>query len=134
MTAAVSAVSALPGVRTQLVALQRSIIGAGGIVVEGRDIGTVVCPDATVKIFLTANPGVRATRRFVEVDDPRGSVDAVEADLARRDRLDSSRKLSPLTPAADAIPIDSTAMDAAAVIATVLDIVAARSQAHPTPR
>jgi cytidylate kinase len=134
VTAAVSAVSAIPRVRTQLVAMQRSIIGGGGIVVEGRDIGTVVCPDADVKIFLTANPAVRATRRFVEDDDPEVDVDAVEADLARRDRLDTSRTDSPLVAAADAIAIDSTSMDAASVIAAVLDIVTARVHARSTPR
>ena len=134
VTASVSAVSAMPRVRTQLVAMQRSIIGRGGIVVEGRDIGTVVCPDADVKIFLTANPAVRATRRFAEDDDPEVGVDAVEADLARRDRLDASRTVSPLAAADDAIAIDSTSMDAASVIGAVLDIVAARAEAQSTPR
>jgi len=128
VTASVSAVSAIPRVRTQLVAMQRSIIGEGGIVVEGRDIGTVVCPNADVKIFLTANPAVRATRRFAEDDDPEVDVDAVKADLARRDRLDSSRVVSPLAAAQDAVLIDSTSMDAGAVIAAVLDIVAARTE------
>ncbi|HEY8728956.1 MAG TPA: (d)CMP kinase [Acidothermaceae bacterium] len=134
VTSSVSAVSAMPRVRTQLVAMQRSIIGRGGIVVEGRDIGTVVCPDADVKIFLTANSSVRATRRFVEHDDPAAGVDAVEADLARRDGLDANRTVSPLVAAADAIAIDSTSMDAASVIAVVLDIVAARAEARSTPR
>ncbi len=134
VTASVSAVSAIPRVRTQLVAMQRSIIGSGGIVVEGRDIGTVVCPDADVKIFLTANPAVRATRRLAEDDDSELNEDAVKADLARRDRLDSSRAVSPLAAALDAVPIDSTSMDVGAVIAAVLDIVAARTEAPSTKR
>jgi cytidylate kinase len=134
VTASVSAVSAFPPVRTQLVALQQSIIGAGGIVVEGRDIGTVVCPTAPVKIYLTANPAVRATRRYAEDSDPNLDVSIVEASLARRDHLDSSRAVSPLSAAPDAIAIDSTSMDIAAVINAVLDVVAARTQSPSTPQ
>jgi CMP/dCMP kinase len=134
VTAAVSAVSAVPAVRTQLVALQQSIIGAGGIVVEGRDIGTVVCPTAPVKIFLTANAAVRATRRYAEGDEPNLDIATIEASLARRDHLDSSRAVSPLTAASDAVAIDSTGMDAAAVISAVLDVVAARTSSSSTPQ
>jgi len=140
VTGAVSAVSAIPDVRERMVALQRSIIGAGGIVVEGRDIGTVVCPDAPVKIFLTASSDARATRRWADAVEaveaveaaaaPR-DVEAVKADLARRDQLDSTRITSPLTRAADAISLDSTAMDAAAVIAAVLEVVAERTGTAP---
>jgi CMP/dCMP kinase len=136
VTAAVSTVSAVPEVRQRMVAFQRSVIGAGGIVVEGRDIGTVVCPDSPVKIFLTASPEARAMRRSVETAQRTGGVSiapniaAVQADLARRDRLDSTRVSSPLTQAADALPLDSTMMDADDVIACVLDVVAARTRAH----
>ena len=128
VTSAVSAVSAIPPVRERMVALQRALIGTGGVVVEGRDIGTVVCPDAPVKIFLTASSDARATRRWAEADEaPAGSdVEAVKADLARRDKLDSTRVDSPLTKAADAVSIDSTTMDVHAVIASILDVVAER--------
>jgi CMP/dCMP kinase len=135
VTHAVSAVSAIPQVRERLVALQRSVIGNGGIVVEGRDIGTVVCPEAPVKIFLTASSDARATRRWadpVEAAAASRDVEAVRADLARRDQLDSTRITSPLTRATDAVSLDSTAMDADAVIAAILDIVAERTGMVPT--
>ena len=133
VTASVSAVSALPAVRSQLVALQQSIIGAGGIVVEGRDIGTVVCPTAPVKIFLTADPAVRASRRYVEGDDPNLDIATVEASLARRDHLDSSRAVSPLSAAADAIAIDSPDGRRCGINA-VLDVVAARTDSSVRPQ
>jgi CMP/dCMP kinase len=129
VTRAVSAVSAIPQVRERMVTLQRAIIGTGGIVVEGRDIGTVVCPDSPVKIFLTASSDVRATRRWADSTDAtaHSDVEAVKADLARRDQLDSTRVSSPLAKATDAVSLDSTAMDAATVIAFILDVVADRS-------
>lgn len=123
VTAAVSAVSAIPEVRHELVARQRAIIGSGGIVVEGRDIGTVVCPGAPVKIFLTAAADVRASRRALEAHSGRSSVLDVKADLDRRDRLDSRRRTSPLNQAADACSLDSSAMTASEVVAAVLDVV-----------
>jgi GTPase len=128
VTRAVSAVSAIPQVRERLVALQRALIGAGGIVVEGRDIGTVVSPDAAVKIFLTASAETRAARRSADADIAGGDSDvgAVKADLARRDTLDSTRATSPLAMAPDAVPLDSTTMDEDAVVARVLDLVAQR--------
>jgi cytidylate kinase len=108
-TAAVSAVSAVPAVRAQMVAVQRELItefsDTGGIVVEGRDIGTVVWPTARPKVFLTATPQARAQRRAAEVG---GDVEAIAADIARRDRLDSSRAASPLMQSADAIELDTT--------------------------
>jgi len=130
VTGAVSAVSAIPQVRERLVALQRAIIGAGGIVVEGRDIGTVVAPDSPVKIFLTASPETRAARRSADADVPVGNrdVSSVQADLDRRDALDSTRIISPLAIAPDAVQLDSTAMDEDAVVARVLDLVAQRSR------
>jgi cytidylate kinase len=130
VTGAVSAVSAIPQVRERLVALQRAIIAAGGIVVEGRDIGTVVAPDSAVKIFLTASPETRAARRSADVETTAGDrdVNSVQADLARRDTLDSTRAASPLAMAPDAVQLDSTAMDEDAVVARVLDLVAERSR------
>jgi CMP/dCMP kinase len=124
VTIAVSAVSAVPEVRARLVALQREQIGAGGIVVEGRDIGTVVAPDAPVKVYLVADEATRAARRTADKESKLGTaVDVTQADLARRDRIDSTRKASPAGKAADAVQIDSTALSLAEVIDRVLDLV-----------
>ena len=125
VTAAVSAVSAVPEVRRALVALQRTLAGDDGAVLEGRDIGPAVFPDAPVKVFLDASPEVRASRRAGDADagvaSPGGDLLAVvEADLARRDHLDTSRATSPLLAAADAVHLDSSALDAAAVVERVL--------------
>lgn len=120
VTGSVSAVAAVPEVRRRLVALQREIIGAGGIVVEGRDIGTVVVPDAPVKIYLTASAEVRAQRRSKELAG--ATVSATQADMARRDNLDSSRKVDPLARAADAVEVDTTSMGLAEVIAEIVQI------------
>jgi len=121
VTNAVSAVSAVPAVRERLVALQREIIGDGGIVVEGRDIGTVVAPDAPVKVFLTASEEARAQRRARDLAaDPAVTVELTQAEQARRDRLDSTRKTSPLTKADDACEIDSTDLTLEEVIETVV--------------
>ena len=119
VTAAVSTVSAHPNVRAVLVARQREwVVNHGGGVVEGRDIGTVVFPDAPVKVFLTASDEERARRRARDESDAARAttVDAVAADLARRDALDSNRVASPLVAAADAIVVDSTARDVDEVI------------------
>ncbi|TNY37629.1 (d)CMP kinase [Thermomonospora catenispora] len=121
VTNAVSAVSAVPAVRERLVALQREIIGDGGIVVEGRDIGTVVAPDAPVKIFLTASEEARARRRARDLaHDPAATVELTQAEQARRDRLDSTRTTSPLTKAEDAVEIDSTSLSLPEVIEAVV--------------
>ena len=125
VTAAVSAVSAVGRVRSAMVARQRALIGAGGIVVEGRDIGTTVAPDADVKVFLTADEKVRAARRGAELAG--GAVDeqvlAATGDaLRRRDSADSSRAASPLTQAADATVIDATDLTAAEVVARVVEL------------
>ena len=124
VTAAVSAVSAVPSVRTRLVALQRRLAGEAGAVLEGRDIGTAVFPDAAVKVFLDASPEIRATRRAGDTDAGVAvrTVDAVAADLARRDRLDSSRATSPLQAADDAVHLDSSALDAQQVVDRVLEL------------
>jgi cytidylate kinase len=127
VTAAVSAVSAVPAVRRRLVALQRDL-SADGAVVEGRDIGTAVAPDAPVKVFLDADPDVRAVRRAGDRDaGVRAEGDVVQAvavDLARRDRLDSTRAASPLQAAPDAVHLDSTSLSADEVIARVLELAA----------
>ncbi|MCO6009897.1 (d)CMP kinase [Actinoallomurus purpureus] len=120
VTGAVSAVAAVPAVRERLVALQREIIGAGGIVVEGRDIGTAVAPGAQVKIYLTASAEARARRRNSELTG--ATVTATQADMARRDRLDSTRKVDPLARATDAIELDTTSLGLDEVIEEVLRI------------
>ncbi|MEV4566665.1 (d)CMP kinase [Nonomuraea sp. NPDC049419] len=125
VTGAVSAVAAVPEVRARLVALQREIVGAGDIVVEGRDIGTVVCPDATVKVYLTASPEARALRRSAEVAG--STVEAQREALARRDTLDSTRKTDPLSMADGAIELDTTALTLDEVIAEVLRLVKERT-------
>ncbi|HVT20920.1 MAG TPA: (d)CMP kinase [Mycobacteriales bacterium] len=124
VTSAVSAVSAIPGVRAAMVARQREIIGDGGIVVEGRDIGTTVAPDAPVKVFLVADPTARAQRRALQdgAEVAGAAVAATEADLARRDAADSTRAASPLTKAPDAVVVDSTHLDADGVIARVIGL------------
>jgi cytidylate kinase len=119
-TAAVSAVSAVPAVRALLVAAQRELIEDGGIVVEGRDIGSVVWPTARPKVYLTASPEVRAQRRAGELA---ADVATVADDIARRDRLDSTRAASPLTKADDAIELDTTDLDVADVVARLVEMV-----------
>ena len=121
VTSAVSAVSAVPEVRARLLQEQRDIIGAGGIVVEGRDIGTVVAPDAPVKVFLTADPDARAVRRTAEMAG--SSLEAVRADLIRRDTFDSGRVTAPLVMAEDALPIDTSPFTLDEVIDQVVTLV-----------
>lgn len=114
VTAHVSAVSANPTVRVAMVELQRIWIDkAGAGVLEGRDIGTVVVPDAGLKVFVTASVRERARRRALETGD---DIDEVEADLLRRDKADSQREVSPLRPAADAITVDTTGFHIAEVV------------------
>ncbi|QUR67474.1 (d)CMP kinase [Mycobacterium spongiae] len=132
VTRAVSAVSSIPAVRERLVALQRSMsAGPGSIVVEGRDIGTVVLPDAPVKIFLTASAETRARRRNDQnvasglADD----YDAVLAEVRRRDDLDSTRAVSPLSAASDAIVVDTSDMTEAEVVDYLRELVTQRSGA-----
>jgi cytidylate kinase len=105
LKAAVSPVAAVPAVRRRLLEDQRRVIGEGGIVVEGRDIGTVVWPQAEAKIYLTADPAARADRRAAEAG---GDVSATRASLLERDRIDSSRTTAPLSKAEDAVWIDTT--------------------------
>ncbi|CAJ1497701.1 (d)CMP kinase [[Mycobacterium] kokjensenii] len=118
VTGAVSAVAAVAAVRSRLVALQQTAAGSGGVVVEGRDIGTVVLPDADVKIFLTASPEVRAQRRNEQniAAGQRDDYAGVLADVLRRDELDSTRAVSPLRPADDAVIVDTGDMNQEQVI------------------
>jgi len=123
VTGAVSIVAANPAVRSHLVARQRAWVERhGGGVVEGRDIGTVVFPDAPVKVFLTATDDERARRRQRDevAADRSIDVDDVKAALDRRDAIDSGRTVSPLRSAPDAIVIDSTAVGADAVVADIV--------------
>jgi cytidylate kinase len=127
VTSAVSAVAAVPAVRALLVSLQREIIAdAGRIVVEGRDIGTVVAPDADLKVFLTAAADERARRRSAEQAT---DLAATAADLARRDRLDSSRRVDPLVQASDAVVLDSTSLGIDEVVSQLREMLAARTRA-----
>ncbi|MGF2951848.1 (d)CMP kinase [Mycobacterium sp. THU-M116] len=132
VTGAVSAVSSVPAVRARLVALQRELAtGPGGVVVEGRDVGTVVLPDAPVKIFLTASAETRARRRNDQnVASGLGDdYERVLEDVRRRDHLDSTRPVSPLRAAADAVVVDTSDMTEAQVIAHLLELVEQRSGA-----
>jgi cytidylate kinase len=118
-TAAVSAVSAVPAVRAILVDAQRELISDGGIVVEGRDIGSVVWPTARPKVYLTASPEARARRRAQELG---ADVDTVAADITRRDTLDSSRAASPLVQAPDAIELDTTDLNVDEVVDRLVEL------------
>ncbi len=126
VTKAVSAVSAVPEVRARLVELQRTLASApGNVVVEGRDIGTVVLPDADVKIFLTASAEERARRRHEQnlAGGLPSDYEAVLADVRRRDHLDSTRAVSPLRAADDAVVVDTSAMNQSEVIAHLTELV-----------
>ncbi len=123
VTDSVSLVAAVPRVRQLLVSLQRETVEASprGIVVEGRDIGSVVLPDAPVKIYLVADPAARAARRAAEL----GGIDATatQADLARRDEIDSTRDASPLAKASDAVEIDGTHLTLDQVVDAIVSLV-----------
>jgi cytidylate kinase len=128
VTAAVSAVSAVPEVRARLVESQRAAAEAapGGIVVEGRDIGTTVLPDATLKVFLTASPQVRAARRGGELKASHGGrVDlaATQEALVRRDAADSGRTTSPLAKADDAVEVDTSELTLDQVVECVVTLI-----------
>jgi cytidylate kinase len=133
VTKAVSAVSAVPRVRTLLVGLQRELTaGRGTIVVEGRDIGTVVLPDADVKIFLTASAEVRARRRNDQnlASGLGDHYEAVLQDVKRRDHLDSTRAVSPLRAADDAVVVDTSDMTESEVVSHLLRLVEERAGAR----
>ncbi len=123
VNAAVSPVAAVPAVRHRLLEIQREVIGDGGIVVEGRDIGSVVAPDADVKIFLTADPAARARRRALEAGS--ADVDATRESLLARDQIDSGRTTSPLVMAEGAVHVDGTAYTLEEVVDLVVSLVEA---------
>jgi CMP/dCMP kinase len=120
VTEAVSQIAANPAVRSVLVDRQRAwVVEHGGGVVEGRDIGTVVFPDADLKLYVTASPRVRAERRVRELG---GDIAEVEASIIKRDRIDSSRTHSPLSEADDATVVDTTGLSIDEVVARILEL------------
>jgi cytidylate kinase len=126
-----SRVSTVPGVRSAMVARQRVLAEAGGVVMEGRDIGTVVVPDAEVKVFLSASLDVRARRRHAELV-ARGvaaTFDEVRRQVEDRDRRDETRAHSPLRAAADAVTVDTSALTIDEAVSAVLDAVHRRAEA-----
>ncbi|HYH33887.1 MAG TPA: (d)CMP kinase [Nocardioides sp.] len=120
VNAAVSHVSVVPEVRARLLRLQRDVIGEGGIVVEGRDIGSVVWPQAQVKVYLTADPEARASRRAAEAGSP--DVAATRESLLSRDRIDSGRATAPLTMPDGAVHLDTTAYTLDEVVDLVVEL------------
>ncbi|MGE0570122.1 MAG: (d)CMP kinase [Dehalococcoidia bacterium] len=140
---AVSGYSAIPGVREAMVQRQRDIAAGGRVILAGRDIGTVVLPDAPVKLFLTASSDERARRRSAQNAEAgeAGSVAKAQADISGRDQTDSTRSVSPMVPADDALVLDSTALGEDAVLARARELIAARAlplqaigEADGTPR
>ncbi len=125
---AASTVSRFKAVRSHMVALQRALARETSMVVDGRDIGTNVLPDANVKIFLTAAPEERARRRYLELKEAGGkdTFEAVLSDLLKRDLQDSTRPIDPLRPAEDAVMLDSTHLNMDQVVKEILGIVEAR--------
>ena len=130
VTLAVSAVSAVPRVRELLKMHQQELIAGacetyGGIVVEGRDIGTAIAPDAALKIYLTASSDARAKRRTSQdaAEGRASTLSGTKEDVERRDRLDSSRAASPLQAAEDAVPVDTTHLDIDGVLERILELV-----------
>jgi cytidylate kinase len=123
-----SKVAALPAVRAALVDRQRAFARAPGLVADGRDMGTVIFPDAGLKIFLTASAEERARRRYKQLKDKGvgANLAALSLEIAERDRRDASRPIAPLRPADDALIIDSTSMSIDAVVARVLELAAQR--------
>ncbi|MFA4964032.1 MAG: (d)CMP kinase [Thermoleophilia bacterium] len=132
MGAAASKVSALPGVRRLLVEQQRALAADADIVMEGRDIGTNVFPDAAVKVYLTARPEVRAARRAAELRANGDDVDVEEvlAALIERDRRDSGRAVAPLRKADDAVELDTSALTLEQVVAELVALVRFRAGAR----
>lgn len=126
---AASRVAALPEVRAALVDFQRAFARrAGGAVLDGRDIGTVICPEAEAKLYVTANDDIRATRRFKELSGSGHDVtyESVLADLRERDARDSARAAAPLKPAEDAVILDTSQMDIDAAVAQAIAHIDAR--------
>lgn len=126
VTAASSTVAAYPGVRVEIVSLQRAWVAdhGGSAVVEGRDIGTVVFPDALVKIYLTARPEIRAARRASDAEAASKTLEEIGIELEARDHADSTRSISPLRPADDAIVVDTSDLGIEEVVEEVLEVIA----------
>lgn len=124
VTSAAARISRLPEVRLKLIALQRSFAVPPGVVMEGRDIGTVVFPEAPLKIFLTARPEERARRRLNDERKKRreATLEQTAYEIGRRDQLDAERKISPLIPAVDASTIDSSTLTADLVVEKILEL------------
>ncbi|MEZ5715308.1 MAG: (d)CMP kinase [Paracoccaceae bacterium] len=123
---AASKVAAIPEVRAALVDFQRAFAArAGGAVLDGRDIGTVICPEAEVKLYVTASPEVRAERRFLELSATGAETtrDAVLADVRERDARDQSRSHAPLKPAEDAVVLDTSEMSIEQAVATAIAVI-----------
>jgi len=118
----VSLVAAIPKVRELLVHMQKQMANDKGVVMDGRDIGTSVLPDAEVKVYLTASARKRAERRYLELKEPDMTLEELERDIERRDQLDREREVSPLCQAEDAILIDSTNMSLDEVVHAVLEL------------
>jgi cytidylate kinase len=127
-----SAVSAQAVVRTRLSEIQRSMGAAGGVVLEGRDMGTVVFPDADVKFFLDANPEIRSKRRYLEleINGEKTTPEEVYQQMLLRDKNDRSRELAPLKPAADAIVVDSSHSQIEEVVQLMLDHISGKKAVY----
>ncbi|MBR4702285.1 MAG: (d)CMP kinase [Oscillospiraceae bacterium] len=135
ISAAASAVSALPEVRAFLLQTQRDLAAKGGVVMDGRDIGTVVLPEAELKVFLTASPEERARRRFLElrekgIDQP---YEEVLREMNERDRRDSTRAVAPLRPAENAVLLDSSELTPEQVLERLVSLVREKSEGRPEP-
>ncbi len=135
ISAAASAVSALPEVRAFLLQTQRDLAAKGGVVMDGRDIGTVVLPEAELKVFLTASPEERARRRFLElrekgIDQP---YEEVLREMNERDLRDSTRAVAPLRPAEDAVLLDSSELDPGQVLERLVALFREKSGEAPDP-
>jgi cytidylate kinase len=128
VTSAAALVSRLPEVRSKLIAMQRTFAQGRGVVMEGRDIGTVVFPQAPLKVFLRADVEERARRRRKQdaQDSRETTLEKTAYEIGRRDQLDAERKISPLTPASDAVEIDSTGLTAEQVVDRILELVRQR--------
>ena len=133
MSMAASAVSSIPAVREFLLGIQRSMADKGGVVMDGRDIGTVIMPDADVKLFLVASPAARAKRRYLELT-AKGiacSFEQILAETNARDEADRQRNIAPAVPAEDALFIDNSDYDPAETLAEALNLIALKCAGKP---
>lgn len=126
ISAMASSVSAIPEVRAKLLSIQRELANQGNVIMDGRDIGTVIMPNADLKIFLTAKPEVRARRRFEQLGMEENKFDQVLKDLLKRDEQDSKREISPLKIAEDAVIFDNSKMTQEETLDKLLDLIKRR--------